>query len=74
MHILNDLIDSLVTHLKISVKSNADKVLKYQWLQNQVIWPGPFRKTRLVKNDYHHDEEASISTYADAVNTEPNEA
>ena len=29
--------------------------------------------TRLVKDDYYHDEDALINAYAEAVNTELNE-
>ena len=39
----------------------------------KVTVPGPFTMTRLVKDDYYHDEEALINAYADAVNKELNE-
>ncbi len=36
----------------------------------KVTVPGPFTMTRLVLDEYYHDEEALIGAYADAVNEE----
>ncbi len=36
----------------------------------KVTIPGPFTMTRLVQDDYYHDEDALIAAYADAVNLE----
>jgi 5-methyltetrahydropteroyltriglutamate--homocysteine methyltransferase len=45
------------------LRSQTDRQIK-------VTVPGPFTMTRLVLDDYYHDEEALIGAYADAVNAE----
>jgi 5-methyltetrahydropteroyltriglutamate--homocysteine methyltransferase len=45
------------------LRSQTDRQIK-------VTVPGPFTMTRLVMDDYYHDEEALIGAYAEAVNGE----
>jgi 5-methyltetrahydropteroyltriglutamate--homocysteine methyltransferase len=45
------------------LRTQTDRLIK-------VTVPGPFTMTRLVMDDYYHDEEALIGAYADAVNRE----
>ncbi len=59
-------INSVFIRDVVYLKSQTNRPIK-------VTVPGPFTMTRLVKDDYYHDEEALINAYADAVNTELNE-
>ncbi|MCZ6765265.1 MAG: 5-methyltetrahydropteroyltriglutamate--homocysteine methyltransferase, partial [Alphaproteobacteria bacterium] len=45
------------------LRSRTEKLIK-------VTVPGPFTMTRLVLDDYYHDEDEMIAAYADAVNEE----
>jgi 5-methyltetrahydropteroyltriglutamate--homocysteine methyltransferase len=45
------------------LRAQTDRLIK-------VTVPGPFTMTRLVVDDYYHDEEAMINAYSDAVNLE----